>query len=237
MAVFWVVAPCSLVEGSSLWWWRNKYLWNVGNLLPYGATRAHRPDDGGSKYLWNVGKLLPDDTALQPTRQSLSYSPPWKPEISPTASIFRADRNVGIYLRVHTVLQPRRSTSTQIKVSFPQNVCRVSLSVRRGRSVGSVNVACQCFGKEPGYVRMAVLLNSKGCFFVGCVTNILGVGEGWTELLQLPIRDRVSAWYTDDWCEICDQVPDNTKDTLFSFVILSFTCPGYFQTAREGNGS
>jgi hypothetical protein len=41
IAVFWVVAPCSLVE----------------------------PDDGGSKDLWNVGKLLPDYTVLQPRRQ------------------------------------------------------------------------------------------------------------------------------------------------------------------------
>jgi hypothetical protein len=40
MAVFWVVASCSLVEV------------------------YHRPDDGGSKDLWNIGKLLPDYTAL-----------------------------------------------------------------------------------------------------------------------------------------------------------------------------
>jgi hypothetical protein len=44
MAVFWVVAPCSLVD---------------------------RPDDGGSKDLWNVDKLLPDYTALQPRRRHL----------------------------------------------------------------------------------------------------------------------------------------------------------------------
>jgi hypothetical protein len=41
MAVFWVVAPCSL----------------------------NRPDDGGSKDLGNVGKLLPDYTVLQPRGQ------------------------------------------------------------------------------------------------------------------------------------------------------------------------
>jgi hypothetical protein len=45
MAVFWVVAPCSVVSGDD------------------------RPDDGGSKDLRNVGKLLPDYTALQPRRQ------------------------------------------------------------------------------------------------------------------------------------------------------------------------
>jgi hypothetical protein len=50
MAVFWVIAPCSLVE------------------LP------HRPDGGGSKDLWNVGKLLLDYTAQQTRRQSLSCS-------------------------------------------------------------------------------------------------------------------------------------------------------------------
>jgi hypothetical protein len=53
MAVFWVVAPCSLVE-------------------VYRRFRGDRPDDGGSKYLLNVGKLLPDYTALQTRRQSSS---------------------------------------------------------------------------------------------------------------------------------------------------------------------
>jgi hypothetical protein len=43
MAVFWIVAPCSLVDD--------------------------RPDDVGSKHLWNVGKLLPDYTEQQPRRQ------------------------------------------------------------------------------------------------------------------------------------------------------------------------
>jgi hypothetical protein len=60
IAVFWVVAPCSLVEVSSM---------------------SHRPDDGGSKDPWNVGKLLPDYTVLQPRRQQSSYSPPWEPQI------------------------------------------------------------------------------------------------------------------------------------------------------------
>jgi hypothetical protein len=64
MAVFWVVAPRSLVEvyrrsllpSSSPWWWV-------------------------SKDLWNVGRLLPDCTALQTRRQPSSYSPPWEPQI------------------------------------------------------------------------------------------------------------------------------------------------------------
>jgi hypothetical protein len=42
IAVFWLVAPCSL------------------------------PDDGGSKYLRNASKLLPDYTAQQPRRQPSS---------------------------------------------------------------------------------------------------------------------------------------------------------------------
>jgi hypothetical protein len=71
MTVFWVVAPCSLVEvfqrfrGPCSGWW----------------VVTHRPDDGGSKDLWNVGKLLPDYTALQPRRKPSSYSPPWEPQI------------------------------------------------------------------------------------------------------------------------------------------------------------
>jgi hypothetical protein len=60
MAVFWVVAPCSLVEVHRRFW--------------------------GSKYLWNVGKLLPDYTMLHPKRHPFSYSPLWEPQIF---SIFR----------------------------------------------------------------------------------------------------------------------------------------------------
>jgi hypothetical protein len=43
MAVFWVVAPCSLVEV----------------YQRFRGPEGDRPDDGGSKDLWNVGKLLP----------------------------------------------------------------------------------------------------------------------------------------------------------------------------------
>jgi hypothetical protein len=37
MAVFWDVAPCSMVD------------------IDRSFRGAHRPDDGGSKLLWNVG--------------------------------------------------------------------------------------------------------------------------------------------------------------------------------------
>jgi hypothetical protein len=66
MAVFWVVAPCSLVEI-----YQRDELWAM----------SHRPDDGGSKVLWNAGKFLPDYTALKPRRQPSSYQPPWGPQI------------------------------------------------------------------------------------------------------------------------------------------------------------
>jgi hypothetical protein len=68
MAVFWVVAPYSLVE---------IYRRFKGTC----CLHHHRPDDGGSKDLWNVDKFLPDYTALQPRRQPSSDSPPWKPQI------------------------------------------------------------------------------------------------------------------------------------------------------------
>jgi hypothetical protein len=58
MAVFWVLAPCSLVE---------IYQRLRGPWCPH-----HGPDDGGIKDLWDVGKLLPDYTALQPRRQPSS---------------------------------------------------------------------------------------------------------------------------------------------------------------------
>jgi hypothetical protein len=47
-----------------------------------------RPDDAGSKHLWNVRKLLPDYMVQNPRRQPSSYSPPWKPEISPSTNVF-----------------------------------------------------------------------------------------------------------------------------------------------------
>jgi hypothetical protein len=60
IAVFWVVAPCSLVEVYQRF--RSPcYLHHPG------------PDDGGCKDLWNGGKLLPDYTTLQPKRQPSSY--------------------------------------------------------------------------------------------------------------------------------------------------------------------
>jgi hypothetical protein len=69
MAVFWVVAPCSLVEAEQ--------------RFKGTCCLHHQGYDGGSKDLWNVGKLLPDYTALQPRRQPSSYSPPWEPQNHP----------------------------------------------------------------------------------------------------------------------------------------------------------
>jgi hypothetical protein len=74
MAVFWVVALCSLVE--------------VYQRFRGPFCLHHRPDDGGSKNLWNVGKLLQDYTALQPRRQPSSYSPPWESQILLTSGCF-----------------------------------------------------------------------------------------------------------------------------------------------------
>jgi hypothetical protein len=56
MAVFWVVAPCSLVE------------------IYHSFRGDDRLDDGGSKDLWNVGKFLPDYTVLQSRRQPSSVT-------------------------------------------------------------------------------------------------------------------------------------------------------------------
>jgi hypothetical protein len=66
MAVFWVVAPCSLVEVYQRF---------------RGPCCLRHQRDGGNKDLWNVGKLLPDYTALQPRRKPSSYSSPWEPQI------------------------------------------------------------------------------------------------------------------------------------------------------------
>jgi hypothetical protein len=69
MAVFWVVAPCSLVE---------VYQRFRGSLLPPSSGRE------AARNLWNVSKLLPYCTVLQPRKQPSSYSPPWEPQILPT---------------------------------------------------------------------------------------------------------------------------------------------------------
>jgi hypothetical protein len=57
MAVFWVVASCSLV--------------GVYRHFRSSCCLHHHPD-GGSKHLFNVSKLLPDCMAQQPRRQSSS---------------------------------------------------------------------------------------------------------------------------------------------------------------------
>jgi hypothetical protein len=56
-------------------------------------------DDGGSMHLWNTGKRLPDCQAHHPRRQSSSYTPTWKPEIS----LIQASR--GVWSRVATTVQ------------------------------------------------------------------------------------------------------------------------------------
>jgi hypothetical protein len=75
MAVFWVVAPCSLVEVYQRFRSpcclhhqgdeeaaRVETVRDIGISLPR-ARLPQLPDDGGSKDLWNVGKILPDYTA------------------------------------------------------------------------------------------------------------------------------------------------------------------------------
>jgi hypothetical protein len=69
MAVFWDVAPCSLVDtGRHI---RGSY------CLHHQVT--HRPDKGVSKFVWNVGQYLRDYTVPH-TRRQPSYSSPWEPE-------------------------------------------------------------------------------------------------------------------------------------------------------------
>jgi hypothetical protein len=60
-AVFWVVAPCSLVDVY-------RRFRGACSLLQQGD----RADDAGSTYLGNVGKRLPDNTSQQPRRQPSS---------------------------------------------------------------------------------------------------------------------------------------------------------------------
>jgi hypothetical protein len=45
------------------------------------AQLTYRPIDRGIKHIRNISKRLLAYTALQPRRQSSSYSPPWEPEI------------------------------------------------------------------------------------------------------------------------------------------------------------
>jgi hypothetical protein len=87
MAVFWTVAPCSLVEVYQRF--RGPCC-----LQHQGDEATQSSDDGGSKDLQNVGKLLPDYTALQPRRQPSSYSPPWEPQILISVSVYWED--VGV---------------------------------------------------------------------------------------------------------------------------------------------
>jgi hypothetical protein len=68
MSVFWVVAPYSLV-------------WVYQRFRGLYCLHDYRPDDGGSTDLYKVGRLIPVYTALQPRRQTSSYSQPWGPEV------------------------------------------------------------------------------------------------------------------------------------------------------------
>jgi hypothetical protein len=75
MSVFWVVAPCSLVEfyqrfrGPCCLHHQAIALMMEAartseTLVNFYQTTRRYTDDGGSKDLWNAGKLLPDYTAL-----------------------------------------------------------------------------------------------------------------------------------------------------------------------------
>jgi hypothetical protein len=81
IAVFLVVAPCSLVEVY-------RRLRGACRLHHQGdswqPSRLSAADDGGSKHLWIVCKILPDYMAQQPRRQPSSYSPPPEPQITLT---------------------------------------------------------------------------------------------------------------------------------------------------------
>jgi hypothetical protein len=68
MAVFWVVAPCSLVE-------------------VYQCFRCPCCLHQGSKDLWNVDKLLLDYTVLQPRRHPSSYSLVHLQSVTPNSSL------------------------------------------------------------------------------------------------------------------------------------------------------
>jgi hypothetical protein len=57
-AVFWFLAPCSLLE--------------VCRRVRGACCLHHLPGNGGSEYLWNIGELLPYYTALQTRRQLFS---------------------------------------------------------------------------------------------------------------------------------------------------------------------
>jgi hypothetical protein len=64
MAVFWVLAPCILVEVYR----------RVRGLCCLHHHCIECPDDGGSKQLRNVSRLLADYTAQQPLRQPYLHS-------------------------------------------------------------------------------------------------------------------------------------------------------------------
>jgi hypothetical protein len=76
MAVFWVVALCSLVEvyrylhhQGDEWAAREESDWFPCHKKSPRERLTHRPEDGGSNNLWHVSKLLSDCTAQQLVRQ------------------------------------------------------------------------------------------------------------------------------------------------------------------------
>jgi hypothetical protein len=62
-----------------------------GRVVPTFQRSLLPPASGRCETIWNVGTTLPNYTVLQPRRQPSSYSPPWKPQILHTISIFRVE--------------------------------------------------------------------------------------------------------------------------------------------------
>jgi hypothetical protein len=62
MAVFWDVAPCSLVDID----WR----FREASCLHHQCKQG---DNGGSKLFWNVGQYPPDYTVLHQRRQPATF--------------------------------------------------------------------------------------------------------------------------------------------------------------------
>jgi hypothetical protein len=121
MAVFWVVAPCSLVE--------------VYQRFRGTCCLHHEGDDGSSMYHRNVGKLLPDYTALQLRRQPMFILAAVRTS-NPT--------QCNLYTYSHNL--PNNQSNPYSRVNLEKAIYRVSQKYVYTRSIFRIIKCIHLFG-------------------------------------------------------------------------------------------
>jgi hypothetical protein len=150
MAVFWVVAPCSLG-------------------VVYQGFRGpcclhHRPDDGGSKDPRNVDKLVPHYTALQPRRQPSSSCPDWRS--SWFSSIPQANSGISPW-------NTPQSNNFQFRIQIYSIICHsVQSKIAKNQSI-SISVVLNRCAARPWIEEWLYKIKLKSQIIVNATLSII----------------------------------------------------------------